>query len=394
MYDIRRSDPSYLKGVQDFHIFAENRVNSGDIAIYCPCPKQPGNDIDVYLALLIDDLKTLWDKGVETHGRAILSLLLCELEMHFPPSFFDVMVYLVSHIIVEIKACGMGRPKGSTVSGYLVGELIEFGNDVVKGVENIGIPHSRYEGRLAGHKQTLRVTHHGRTNKWYQSNHNEEFSYWLKYIVTENLGQPNVDKAMERLGEGPRCVVGFYQGYDIKGYTFYTEMQDEKSKMQNSKVTLIASTMEFDRSNHDAMAIIAKKSFNDVIQEIWELDYNTFTIPLFKCKWVTNNARGVMVDEKGFTLVDLSTNGYTSDPFILTKLATQVFYVKDLSKARWHIILHGKKHILGVENVVDEDEYDQFDELPPFTNGVPPLDDDTVKTTYLRSDHNEGLWVE
>ncbi|GJT08302.1 RNA-directed DNA polymerase, eukaryota, reverse transcriptase zinc-binding domain protein [Tanacetum coccineum] len=30
-------------------------------------PKQPGNDIDVYLAPLIDDLKTLWDKGVKVY---------------------------------------------------------------------------------------------------------------------------------------------------------------------------------------------------------------------------------------------------------------------------------------------------------------------------------------
>ena len=30
-------------------------------------PKQPGNDIDVYLAPLIDDLKCLWDIGVEAY---------------------------------------------------------------------------------------------------------------------------------------------------------------------------------------------------------------------------------------------------------------------------------------------------------------------------------------
>ncbi|GJR88168.1 hypothetical protein Tco_0212179 [Tanacetum coccineum] len=32
--------------------------------------------------------------------------------------------------------------------------------------------------------------------------------------------------------------------------------------------------------------------------------------------------------------------------------------------------------------------------LPPFYNGVPPLDDDIVETTYLHSDHNEGLWIQ
>jgi hypothetical protein len=28
-------------------------------------PRQPGNDIDVYLAPLVDDLKHLWEIGVE-----------------------------------------------------------------------------------------------------------------------------------------------------------------------------------------------------------------------------------------------------------------------------------------------------------------------------------------
>ena len=30
-------------------------------------PRQPGNDIDVYLALLIDDLKTLWNESVQAY---------------------------------------------------------------------------------------------------------------------------------------------------------------------------------------------------------------------------------------------------------------------------------------------------------------------------------------
>lgn len=30
-------------------------------------PKQPGNDIDVYLEPLVDDLKELWDNGVEIY---------------------------------------------------------------------------------------------------------------------------------------------------------------------------------------------------------------------------------------------------------------------------------------------------------------------------------------
>ena len=39
--------------------------------------RQPGNDIDIYLAPLVDDLKTLWEIGVETydaHKREFFTL--------------------------------------------------------------------------------------------------------------------------------------------------------------------------------------------------------------------------------------------------------------------------------------------------------------------------------
>src|SRR6266540_2005619 len=29
----------------------------------------------------------------------------CQLEMYFPPSFFDIMVHLIIHIVYEIKMC-------------------------------------------------------------------------------------------------------------------------------------------------------------------------------------------------------------------------------------------------------------------------------------------------
>ena len=40
-------------------------------------PRQPGNDINIYLAPLVDDLKTLWEIGVETydaHKREFFTL--------------------------------------------------------------------------------------------------------------------------------------------------------------------------------------------------------------------------------------------------------------------------------------------------------------------------------
>ncbi|XP_031097902.1 uncharacterized protein LOC116002032 isoform X2 [Ipomoea triloba] len=54
----------------------------------------------------------------------------------------------------------------------------------------------------------------------------------------------------------------------------------------------------------------------------------------------------------------------------------------------------GKRSIVGVGDVVDEEEYDHFDETPPFSIGVQALGEDNIETSYMRCDHGEGLWVD
>jgi len=33
-------------------------------------------------------------------------IVLCQLEMYFPPSFFDIMVHIIVHLVREIRLCG------------------------------------------------------------------------------------------------------------------------------------------------------------------------------------------------------------------------------------------------------------------------------------------------
>ncbi|GJU48687.1 ulp1 protease family, C-terminal catalytic domain-containing protein [Tanacetum coccineum] len=100
-------------------------------------------------------------------------LILCQLEMYFPPSFFDVMVHLMSHIVEEIKLVGpvflryrylfesyMGflkgyvrnryRPEGSIVQGYAAEEVVQFCTNYMDNVTDIGLPQPRHQGRLDG----------------------------------------------------------------------------------------------------------------------------------------------------------------------------------------------------------------------------------------------------
>ena len=100
-------------------------------------------------------------------------ITLCYLEMYFLPSFFDAMVHLVVHLVREIKICGpvflrymysfkrfmdilksyvrnRHWPEGSIVEGYSMEEVIEFCTNYMTSVGPIGVPKSRYEGRLQG----------------------------------------------------------------------------------------------------------------------------------------------------------------------------------------------------------------------------------------------------
>ena len=39
----------------------------------------------------------------ELENKAVI--ILCQIEMYFPPAFFDIMVHLVVYLVREIKCC-------------------------------------------------------------------------------------------------------------------------------------------------------------------------------------------------------------------------------------------------------------------------------------------------
>jgi hypothetical protein len=99
--------------------------------------------------------------------------------------------------------------------------------------------------------------------------------------------------------------------------------------------------------------------------------------------------KGVDIDVYRMTTVDLKELGYRDEPFVLAKDVTQVFYVKDMSsklekdksskstkdksqddEPKHHIALAGKRKIVGVDDVTDEEEYNKAEDMTPFTVDV------------------------
>ena len=116
---------------------------------------------------------------------------------------------------------------------------------------------------------------------------------------------------------------------------------------------------------------------------------------------------GVTKDQYGMTIVDLNNLGYRDEPFVLAQDVSQVFYVKDMSskpkkginkqtdEPKRHIVLSGKRNIVGLEDKTDlSEDYNNFVDIPPFAVNADPCillaNEDAL---YLRRDHNQETFV-
>nr|ABB46843.2 transposon protein, putative, CACTA, En/Spm sub-class [Oryza sativa Japonica Group] len=387
------------------------------------------------------------DRLEALQNDVVQCLVSCELI--FPPSFFNIMTHLLCHLVKEIGILDpvylhnmfpferyMGvlkkyvrnraRPEASIAKGYGTEEVIEFCVEFIEDLRPIGVPKSRHEGRLRGkgtlgrkaimtvdnnlfckahftvlqqsslvapyieeHLALVRARNIGKSDAWITQYHIDTFSAWLRQHL---MGNETINQQPAFLARGPSSSIATFQGYEINGYTFYTRAQDMKSTSQNSAVRI-------DAMGHDGTT----GTYYGAIEDIWELDYGPLKVPLFRCQWVRLTGGGVTIDDSGMTTVDLNKVGYSDEPFVLANDVTQVFYVKDMSskgrkgkgpdEPKRHVVLPGKRKIIGVEYKTDED-YDQFDGQPPFTVTIDPSillsNEDTL---YSRSDHKEGTIV-
>jgi len=237
---------------------------------------------------------------------------------------------------------------------------------------------------ITQHIDETKSAHPRMSEKWALNEHNKTFLSWFKKKV---YATPNVSETLLRLARGPNNDVITYGGYYINNHCFYSKMEDDKSRVQNSGVTLQAESVHF-ASSKDKNPITASMSYFGIIHEIWEVDYVTFRVPVFKCKWVDSNS-GVSTDDFGFTLVDLNKMSDTNEPFIMASQARQIFYVIDPANQKLSVVLEGRNmHVNDDEDCLDILETTSFSSRTIQDK----VDDVTDDIHAIRSDHNEGIW--
>nr|ABA98354.1 transposon protein, putative, CACTA, En/Spm sub-class [Oryza sativa Japonica Group] len=258
------------------------------------------------------------------------------------------------------------RPEASIAKGYGTEEVIEFRVEFIEDLRPIGVPESRHEGRLRGKGTLGRKAIMTIDNNLFRKAH-------FTFLQQSSLVAPYIKEHL-----------ALVHARNIA--------QDMKSTNQNSVVRI-------DAMGHDGTT----GTYYGAIEDIWELDYGPLKVPLFRCQWVRLTGGGVMIDDSGMTTVDLNKVGYSDEPFVLANNVTQVFYVKEMSskgkkgrgpdEPKRHVVLSGKRKIVGVEDKTDED-YDQFDGQPPFMVTIDPsILLSNEDTPYSRSDHKEGTIV-
>nr|AAM19041.1 putative transposon-like protein RIM2 [Oryza sativa Japonica Group] len=302
---------------------------------------------------------------------------LVSFELIFPPSFFNIMMHLLCHLVKEIGILGPVYLHNMFPFERYMGVLKKY-------VRNRAL--APY---IEEHLALLRARNIGKSDAWITRHHIDTFPAWLRQHL---LGNETINQQLAFLARGPSGSIVTFQGYEINGYTFYTRAQDMKSTNQNSVVRI-------DAMGHDGTT----GTYYGAIKDIWELDYGPLKVPLFRCQWVRLTGGGVTIDDSGMTTVDLNKVGYLDEPFVLANDITQVFYVKDMSskgkkgkgseEPKRHVVLPGKRKIVGVEDKTDED-YDQLDGQPPFTVTIDPsILLSNEDTPYSCSDRKEGTIV-
>jgi hypothetical protein len=77
---------------------------------------------------------------------------------------------------------------------------------------------------------------------------------------------------------------------------------------------------------------------------------------------------------------------------MLAKHVAQMFYDPDKTNKRLKVAIPGKWWIVRVKNIVDEEEFDQFDEVPLFATSMIKTRITSIdEAPYLHNDHHEKV---
>ncbi|XP_061373828.1 uncharacterized protein LOC133316129 [Gastrolobium bilobum] len=364
------------------------------------------------------------------HLEASVPIMLCKLEMIFPPTFFDSMEHLPVHLAYEARVGGpqqyrwmypferflktlkdkisnQNYVEGSIAEKYLIEEASKFASYYYP-TEYIsrwrGAPRNddggdtsgqisifNYPGRVVG--TTSKSNLEGRDKQvaeWYILNNCSEAAPYIdlfsKWFRSNNSSWPKSELDQLISSRFPVWFREHFVANTSAAHDVAWSLADGAAtivkrlrkyiingyRFATIEANVNTSCCNYGVSVRGGLVDGTEDDYYGKLLDIIQLDYRGGNkVTLFKCDWFDNTPRGTKVDKYGNVEVHQSrryTVGY--DPFILAQQAEQVYYTSYPTASQgWMAVIKTK-----ARNIIPESKESQTNELSePFQANVGDL---------------------
>ncbi|XP_050211545.1 uncharacterized protein LOC126661725 [Mercurialis annua] len=241
-------------------------------------------------------------------------LIICKLEMIYPPSFFVVMMHLAIHLPREVE---LGGPVHYRCAKKTPGRICQLVQGVCK----------YYAIKV------LTIN--------YASNFTIKLIFQVGRLCATGLVAAT--DHIYALGLGPDIRIARYSGIIVNGVRFHTVERDNFHRTQNNGVSVIG--------EHKSKEI----EFYGVLTDIIDLQYvNGNHVFLFKCDWWDVGDKNGIKPDGNLVSINVSRKWYTCDSFVLSSQVQQVFYVSDMKNGE-------KEKVCNEDSILNDEPYQQYE---------------------------------
>ncbi|KAK1682916.1 hypothetical protein QYE76_043764 [Lolium multiflorum] len=312
-------------------------------------------------------------------------VILCELEMYFPPAFFDVMVHLLVHIVEDIIQLGptflhsmmpfermngvikgyvrnRARPDGSIAKGFLTEECISFCTSYLEIENPVGLPVNRHLGKLAGwgHRDGSREMHvdfKGRIADFERANlvalqHIDVVDPWVvehKTFIAKTYsdqGQQRTDGDIIKEHNST-----FTRWFKDKMLTYPI---DEDSSAEEKLIFALSQGAEHNLMTFQAYDINGYTFYTE--EKDMKSDYQNYGWAKNVIKEDRHFTTMVIPEAKSKTAGAKVTAKY--EPWVLASQVDQCFFITDPQKPSRVVVRRGKRSIIGMDGAANELDFD------------------------------------
>ncbi|GJQ93664.1 hypothetical protein Tco_0004803 [Tanacetum coccineum] len=337
--------------------------------------------------------------------------ILCNLELIYPPAFFDIMIHLVIHLPLEALEGGpirprwmfpferfmkklkgyvrnKAKPEGSIAEGYVAEEALTFSSHYFRDVttkfnrpdRNVDPPPPTCQFQVfrslcksIGLRSVIRFDAQELKKvicKFPNKDMKEEFANWFGSQIRQRHvdNDPGVSATNElfALACGPTPTPISVNSCVVNGVRFVMHSRDERRTTQNSGIC--------SPGGNDG------EMYYGQLQELLEFLYLSFKVVLFRVKWFNTRNEGRKVQRlvlrNNMTQILTKDEAFKDDQYILVTQVKQCFYLEDMARRppHWKVVEHvnHKKFSDGGVIVVEEDpdviHFDNSSDLPLSTS--------------------------